>query len=162
MKSKFYIKPCSYSASLQFTQLDRPTASTRGLHSKLFRITHKDKISYPFSYSRYDTFNIDLKSKPQWFLDLNSLGKVPTIIVSSEITSCIRINYYFIEKVNNDVIYESIPVCHYLDETFSGRQLNPINPKDKASEAMLLAHFDLVSLHELNFTKYVKAFFPGN
>ena len=161
MKSTFYINS-------QSPALIPPRSNLRssiGLRPLLAGSTRNyfelhTKISYPFSYSRYDTFNIDLKSKPQWFLDLNSLGKVPTIIVSSEITSCIRINYYFIEKVNNDVIYESIPVCHYLDETFSGRQLNPINPKDKASEAMLLAHFDLVSLHELNFTKYVKAFFP--
>ena len=45
------------------------------------------------------------------------------------------------------MIYESIPVCHYLDETFGGRKLVPSQPKGKAIEAMLLAHFDVVSLN---------------
>lgn len=33
----------------------------------------------------YDTININLASKPQWFLDKNPLGKVPTIQVKIQL-----------------------------------------------------------------------------
>ena len=44
----------------------------------------------------YETFNINLISKPQWFLDMNPIGKVPTI------------------QIGHDIYYESLPVCDYL------------------------------------------------
>ena len=51
-------------------------------------------------------------------------------------------------QIGNDeeVIYESLPVCQYLDDTYPGsRTLSPMQPKEKAYEAMFLAHFDQVT-----------------
>ena len=33
-------------------------------------------------FHRYESFNVNVADKPQWFLDKNPLGKVPTIQVS--------------------------------------------------------------------------------
>lgn len=75
----------------------------------------------------FETVNVDLKSKPEWFLKMNPLGKVPTI-----------------RQPNGDVFYESLPVCDFLDQVYDcGRSLNPSSPEDKARNHMLLAHFDL-------------------
>ena len=71
--------------------------------------------------------NVNLRSKPQWFLDMNPLGKVPTI------------------KVKDDIFYESLPVCEYLDETFPGRKLNPECPAKRTKDKMVLALYDGVS-----------------
>ena len=74
---------------------------------------------------RYETINIDLTSKPQWFLAKNPLGKVPTI------------------QVDNEIYYESLPVCDYLDEAFPGRKLLPSKPEEKVKDRMALTHFDM-------------------
>ncbi len=80
---------------------------------------------YFHQINRYDTVNVHLRSKPQWFLDMNSLGKVPTICMP-----------------NGEVFYESLPVCDFLDETFEGRKLNPTEPGQRARDKMILAHYD--------------------
>ena len=72
----------------------------------------------------YDTININLKSKPKWFIEKNPLGKVPTI------------------QIGDDIIYESLPVCDFLDTIYPGRELNPSKPLEKAQDKMVLARFD--------------------
>ena len=74
----------------------------------------------------YETINVNLRSKPQWFLDMNPLGKVPTI------------------KVKEDIFYESLPVCDYLDEAYPGRKLHPESPEQKTKDKMILALYDSV------------------
>ena len=39
---------------------------------------HSDSDIYK---NRYDNINVDVKYKPPWFVELNPLGKVPTIQV---------------------------------------------------------------------------------
>ena len=34
----------------------------------------------------FDMVNVNLKSKPQWFLDRNPLGKVPTVQIGDDVT----------------------------------------------------------------------------
>jgi len=75
----------------------------------------------------YQTINLNLSSKPQWFLDKNPLGKVPTVLDGEEI------------------FYESLPVADYLDDTYPGRSLNPKEPKERLRDRMVLAHYDAVS-----------------
>merc|ERR1712107_454250 len=72
----------------------------------------------------YEMINVHLKSKPKWFLEKNPLGKVPTI------------------QIGDDIIYESIPVCDYLDAIYPGRQLNPQTPLAQAQDKMVLARYD--------------------
>lgn len=56
---------------------------------------------------------IDLANKPDWFLKLSPLGKVPILLV------------------DQDVLFESAVICEYLDEITPG-SLHPNNPLLKA------------------------------
>lgn len=56
---------------------------------------------------------IDLANKPDWFLQISPLGKVPLL------------------KVGNEVLFESTVICEYLDEVTPG-SLHPAAPLEKA------------------------------
>jgi glutathione S-transferase len=62
----------------------------------------------------HDIEFIDLKNKPQWFLDLSPLGKVPVLLVDGE------------------PIFESAVIAEYLDEITPG-SLHPADPLQKAT-----------------------------
>uniref|UniRef100_A0A669D4J2 Glutathione S-transferase omega n=1 Tax=Oreochromis niloticus TaxID=8128 RepID=A0A669D4J2_ORENI len=75
----------------------------------------------------YDTVNIHLKDKPDWFLEKNPLGLVPTL-----------------ETPAGEVIYESPITCEYLDEVYPEKKLLPSSPFAKAQQKMMLEHFSKV------------------
>ncbi|XP_031434929.1 glutathione S-transferase omega-1 [Clupea harengus] len=77
---------------------------------------------------KHETVNINLKDKPDWFLEKNPLGLVPTL-----------------ETVNGQVIYESPITCEYLDEVYAEKKLLPSDPFEKAQQKMLLEHFSKVT-----------------
>lgn len=77
---------------------------------------------------KYDTINIHLKDKPDWFLEKNPLGLVPTL-----------------ETPAGEVIYESPITCEYLDEVYPEKKLLPSSPFEKAQQKMLLEHFSKVT-----------------
>ncbi|CCI05110.1 glutathione S-transferase family protein [Microcystis aeruginosa] len=56
---------------------------------------------------------IDLTNKPDWFLAISPLGKVPALVV------------------DNEVLFESAVICEYLDEITPG-SLHPTEPLMKA------------------------------
>lgn len=56
---------------------------------------------------------IDLSNKPDWFLQISPLGKVPLL------------------KVGDEVLFESTVICEYLDEITPG-SLHPTAPLAKA------------------------------
>ncbi|HZH26555.1 MAG TPA: glutathione S-transferase family protein [Azospirillaceae bacterium] len=56
---------------------------------------------------------IDLANKPDWFLRISPLGKVPLL------------------KVGDEVLFESAVICEYLDETAEPR-LHPADPLERA------------------------------
>nr|XP_020456083.1 glutathione S-transferase omega-1 [Monopterus albus] len=76
---------------------------------------------------KHDIINIDLASKPEWFLMKNPLGLVPTL-----------------ETPAGEVIYESAITCEYLDEAYPEKKLLPSSPFAKAQQKMLLEHFSKV------------------
>ncbi|XP_032408918.1 glutathione S-transferase omega-1-like [Xiphophorus hellerii] len=76
---------------------------------------------------KYDTININLKEKPEWFLEKNPLGLVPALETSA-----------------GEVIYESSITCEYLDEAYPEKKLLPSSPFGKAQQRMLLEHFSKV------------------
>ncbi|MBD1873394.1 glutathione S-transferase family protein [Nodosilinea sp. FACHB-131] len=57
--------------------------------------------------------HIDLMNKPDWFLEISPLGKVPLL------------------KVGSEVLFESSVICEYLDEVTPGA-LHPQDPLEKA------------------------------
>lgn len=62
---------------------------------------------------------IDLSSKPQWFLDISPLGKVPLLKVRRP-------------DGGEAVLFESNVICEYLEETQSGARLHPEDPLTRA------------------------------
>ncbi|XP_030058641.1 glutathione S-transferase omega-1 isoform X2 [Microcaecilia unicolor] len=73
---------------------------------------------------KYENINVNLISKPEWFLEKTPLGLVPVL-----------------ETEKGQVIYESPIICDYLDEAYPGKKLNPVDPYEKAKQKMLLEHF---------------------
>ena len=62
---------------------------------------------------------IDLANKPQWFLDISPLGKVPLLKVQHP-------------DGTETVLFESNVICEYLEETQSGARLHPEDPLARA------------------------------
>lgn len=61
----------------------------------------------------HDREYIDLANKPAWFLEISPLGKIPVLVVDEE------------------VLFESVVICEYLDEITPG-SLHPAEPLKKA------------------------------
>ena len=61
----------------------------------------------------FERVDIDLANKPDWFLAISPLGKVPLL------------------KVGDEVLFESTVIAEYLDET-EAPQLHPADPLTKA------------------------------
>ncbi|XP_023282386.1 glutathione S-transferase omega-1 [Seriola lalandi dorsalis] len=76
---------------------------------------------------KHDTININLKDKPDWFIEKNPLGLVPTL-----------------ETPAGEVIYESPITCEYLDEVYPEKKLLPSSAFGKAQQKMMLEHFSKV------------------
>ena len=62
---------------------------------------------------------IDLANKPQWFLDISPLGKVPLLKVQRS-------------DGTEAVLFESNVICEYLEETQPGARLHPEDPLTRA------------------------------
>ena len=67
----------------------------------------------------FDVVYIDLANKPDWFLEISPLGKVPLL------------------KVERDghapaIVFESAVILEYLEETVPGEKLHPVDPLDRA------------------------------
>ena len=65
----------------------------------------------------YDIEYIDLQNKPDWFLKISPLGKVPVL------------------QTQGAVIFESAIINEYIDETI-GERLLPTNPLERAQHRM--------------------------
>lgn len=62
---------------------------------------------------------IDLANKPDWFLAISPLGKVPVLKVERE-------------GKEPAVVFESAVILEYLEETAEGARLHPANPLERA------------------------------
>ena len=66
---------------------------------------------------KFERVDIDLADKPDWFLALSPLGKVPVLVVETE--------------GRQEVLFESAVIAEYLDEVLAPR-LHPADPLDRA------------------------------
>jgi glutathione S-transferase len=57
---------------------------------------------------------IDLAAKPDWFLRISPLGKVPLLAVP--------------RNDGDAILFESAVICEYLEETQAGPALHPVDP----------------------------------
>ncbi|OIQ20060.1 MAG: hypothetical protein BM556_06110 [Bacteriovorax sp. MedPE-SWde] len=87
----------------------------------LITMNHK-KVPYKVKY-------IDLENKPDWFLKISPLGKVPVL------------------QVGDEVLFESAVINEYIDEVTSGT-LHPTDPLQKAFER---AYIELSSAVTMNY-----------
>lgn len=62
----------------------------------------------------YERLYIDLANKPEWFLQLSPLGKVPLL------------------RVGDVAIFETAVICEYLEEVEPAMPLHPAAPLDRA------------------------------
>jgi glutathione S-transferase len=66
----------------------------------------------------FERIDIDLANKPDWFLKLSPLGKVPVLVVRSE---------------DGEVaLFESNVICEYIEDTQGGAKLHPQDPLQRA------------------------------
>jgi glutathione S-transferase len=76
----------------------------------------------------YEVVNCNLQSKPEWLLERNPLGKVPTL-----------------EHDDGRVLYESLIVCEYLDTIYPQNKLIPQDAYEKARQQILIEAYTNVT-----------------
>ena len=117
--------------------------------------THRSALVLFRKNVPFETVNVSLRSKPEWFLELNPLGKVPVIVLP-----------------NKEILFESEIVSDYLDETFDvENKLSANDPlqraKDKRDVALfgkaISAYYTLrnATSDMENFNQLVKNFLEG-
>jgi glutathione S-transferase len=67
----------------------------------------------------FERVDIDLAAKPDWFLAISPLGKVPLLRVARP-------------GGGESVLFESAVICEYIEETQAGPALHPADPIDRA------------------------------
>lgn len=67
---------------------------------------------------RFERTYIDLKAKPDWFLKISPLGKVPLLQIPHE--------------TGEAVLFESSVIAEYVEETQAGRRLHPEDALERA------------------------------
>ncbi|MVT66964.1 glutathione S-transferase family protein [Bradyrhizobium pachyrhizi] len=67
----------------------------------------------------FERIDIDLASKPDWFLKISPLGKVPVLVVTRD-------------DGKEVALFESNVICEYIEETQAGARLHPQDPLVRA------------------------------
>lgn len=67
----------------------------------------------------FDRVNVDLSAKPAWFLEMSPTGKVPLLKIHGN-------------EGAYKVLFESMPICEYLEETQTGVPLHSDDPVERA------------------------------
>jgi glutathione S-transferase len=95
-----------------------PTAETLAMTASLKLISHKlcpyvqrAVIALNEKGVPFERIDIDLANKPDWFLELSPLGKVPVLVVTTD--------------RGEVALFESNVICEYIEETQGGVALHP-------------------------------------
>jgi glutathione S-transferase len=67
----------------------------------------------------FERIDIDLASKPDWFLKISPLGKVPVLVVTGD-------------DGKEVALFESNVICEYIEDTQGGARLHPQDPLQRA------------------------------
>src|SRR5438270_13798931 len=65
----------------------------------------------------FERIDIDLSNKPDWFLKISPLGKVPVLSVGSD--------------AGEVALFESNVICEYIEDTQGGIKLHPCDPLER-------------------------------
>ncbi|GFR70606.1 glutathione S-transferase omega-1 [Elysia marginata] len=74
----------------------------------------------------HETININLKSKPDWFLELNPLGQVPVL------------------QIDDKIVPESTATCDWLDDVYPANRITPVDPYQRAWDRVLTEYISKV------------------
>lgn len=94
------------------------TASLKLISHKLCPFVQRAVIALNEKGVPFERVDIDLANKPDWFLKLSPLGKVPVLVVTSE--------------KGEVALFESNVICEYIEETQGGRKLHPTDALERA------------------------------
>lgn len=67
----------------------------------------------------FKSVTIDFAAKPDWFLTISPMGKVPLL----------QVQRY---DASSAILFESMAICEYLDETLDGPAMYPDDPLERA------------------------------
>ncbi|WP_062221200.1 glutathione S-transferase family protein [Aureimonas sp. D3] len=95
-------------------------------HAKLTLVSHhlcpyvqRAAITLAEKGIPFERRTIDLAAKPDWFLAISPLGKVPLLLIKRE-------------DGTQAVLFESAVICEYLEDTLPDVPLHPIDPLTRA------------------------------
>lgn len=104
---------------------EKPASKTDGLRLYSMRFcpyAERARLVLAAKGIEHECVNINLKDKPEWFFELNPVGKVPVI-----------------ELPGGKVIYESVICCDFLEDMYPGKtQLFPKDPYEKHKQRLLV------------------------
>jgi len=94
------------------------TALLKLISHKLCPYVQRAVIALKEKNVPFERVDIDLAAKPDWFLKLSPLGKVPVLVVTTD-------------KVEV-ALFESNVICEYIEETQAGLKLHPLDALKRA------------------------------
>ncbi|AWM04677.1 glutathione S-transferase family protein [Bradyrhizobium amphicarpaeae] len=94
------------------------TASLKLISHKLCPYVQRAVIALKEKGVPFERIDIDLANKPDWFLKLSPLGKVPVLVVTT--------------KTGEVALFESNVICEYIEETQGGAKLHPVDALKRA------------------------------
>jgi glutathione S-transferase len=94
------------------------TAPLRLISHKLCPYVQRAVIALTEKGVPFERIDIDLANKPDWFLKISPLGKVPVLVVARD--------------GQEVALFESNVICEYIEETQGGAKLHPQDPLDRA------------------------------
>ena len=94
------------------------TASPKLISHKLCPYVQRAVIALHEKGVAFERIDIDFANKPDWFLGISPLGKVPVLTVTS--------------GDGEAALFESNVICEYIEETQSGAKLHPQDPLQRA------------------------------
>jgi glutathione S-transferase len=100
------------------TGINAMTASLKLISHNLCPYVQRAVIALNEKGVPFERIDIDLANKPDWFLKLSPLGKVPVLVVMTD---------------QGDVaLFESNVICEYIEETQPGIKLHPSDALTRA------------------------------
>lgn len=124
----------SYSKGSEFPPLEN--GKLRLYSMRFCPFAQRTRLVLAHKNIEFETINVDLKNKPDWFLERNPLGLVPVL------------------EQDDKVVYESVVCNEYLDDIYTQEKLTPDDPYRRARDKILLEYNGKLVT---NFYKFVRS-----
>jgi glutathione S-transferase len=85
-------------------------ANLKFITSKLSPFAHRVEMTLLEKNAKFEKQEVDLANKPDWFIKDAPMGKIPLLYIDDKI------------------LFESIAICEYLEETIKENPLHPTDP----------------------------------